>query len=235
MTLESGTRRIVQLAWSRLLGLPDDALDRADRRVDVVDDTADTVAFVRLFGRSVLVAPGWLVSAASRLDEEVLTLESALLRLCADHGGRGRGEHELYFAEDVPPVEPSDEVAVSLDPADARAVEAACPGDEVLGIGLSTMTRTVTLVRDDGEEALAAAGWTVQAGILADLRILVRPAVRRLGLGTYVAAVAAEEALGDGLVVQLRVPREAAGARAVAQGLGLELAGSQTTVRLARP
>lgn len=234
MTLDSGAGRIVRLAWCRQLGLPDDALEPPDRRLQVVDDTAQDATFVQLFGRTVLAGPGWFVAATSRLDEEVLALESALLRFSA--GGRSLGESALYYAEEVPPLEPSDAVVVSLEARHAREVEAACPADEVIGVGLSGMSSTVTLLRD-GEEpgpALATAAWTVRGGIIADLRVLVRPDMRRLGLGTYVAAVAAEEAFADGLVLQLRVPQEATGARAVAQRLGLEPVGSVTSVRLGR-
>ena len=106
MQLDPGTVSIIQLAWSRLLGLDDGALgDGGTGRLCSIDDTASVLSFVTLFGREVLRGPAWAVDAARDLPGVELRSHSTLLTLTRNHGGRGLGEAQLYFCDALPEFE----------------------------------------------------------------------------------------------------------------------------------
>ncbi|QCU77439.1 GNAT family N-acetyltransferase [Citricoccus sp. SGAir0253] len=246
MPVNSHTRQIIELAWARILGLPDGAITEATaaggRRIEVPTDDGGTggedehiATFVRLYGASVLYGPRWLIEAARDVDDEVLSLESTLIRLGAGQSARSLGEAVLYYADDVPEIERSGSVAVSFEAEDARALEAACPADDVAEVGLSGLDATFTLVPDDGSgtrtgEPVAGAGYEEWQGLIGHLGVLVRPDVRRHGLGAYAGAIAMEEAFTEGLVPQWRAGMGHRASQHLADALGFELAGSQTTV-----
>ncbi|MFC7401125.1 GNAT family N-acetyltransferase [Citricoccus sp. GCM10030269] len=254
MPVNAHTRQIIELAWSRILGLPDGAISEAagrptqHRRLEVPTDAgagSDAVAqtreddqiatFVRLYGTSVLYGPSWLLTAARDIDDEVLSLESTMIRLGAGHDARSLGEWVLYYADDVPDIERSSSVAVSYEAADAQDLEAQCPADDVTEVGLSGLDSTFTLIPDDGAgtpngRPVAGAGYEEWQGLIGHLGVLVRPDVRTVGLGSYAAAVAMEEAFTEGLIPQWRAALGNTGGQRVAGSLGFELAGSQTTV-----
>lgn len=250
MSVSPHTRQIIRLAWSRILGLDDEAWEHAvGRRLEVpVDEVTaggddggptgedDRIAtFVRLYGSSVLYGPRWLLDAARGLDDEVLALESTMIRLGAGHSARSLGEWVLYYAEEAPELDRSSTVAVSYEADDARELESSCPADDVAEVGLSGLDSTFTLVPDDGSgtptgRPVAGAGYEEWQGLIGHLGVLVRPDVRRMGLGAYAGAVAMEEAFTEGLIPQWRAALGNTGAQRVADALGFELAGSQTTV-----
>ena len=97
MDLDPGTIAIIQLAWSRRLGLEDDALSAAEdeERIYDVHDEANEVRFVRLFGREVFSGPEWAAEQVRSKSTEELSSFSGLLRLSLDHGGRGMGEEHM--------------------------------------------------------------------------------------------------------------------------------------------
>ncbi len=258
MPLEPHTRQIVALAWSRILGLPDEALassprgtrlevptdgeappsgpDAPGRRAEGQDEQVAT--FLRLYGTSVLYGPRWLLEAAREVDDEVLALESTFIRLGAAHRGRSLGEAALYYADGVPEMVRSESVAVSYETEHAVQLERLCPADDVAEAGLSGLDATFTLVPDDGSghaqhgspDPVAGAGYEEWQGLIGQLGVLVRPDVRRLGLGAYAAGVAIEEAFTEGLVPQWRARMGHRASQHLADTLGFELAGSQTTV-----
>lgn len=247
MPVNSHTQQIIELAWSRILGLSDGAITEAaastgSRRIEVATDAGDhhgedeqIATFVRLYGSSVLYGPRWLLEAARDVDDEVLALESTLIRLGAGHAARSLGESVLYYADDVPQIERSGSVAVSYESADAAALEALCPADDVTEVGLSGLDATFTLVPDDGSgtpsgDPVAGAGYEEWQGLIGHLGVLVRPDVRRVGLGAYAAAIAMEEAFTEGLVPQWRAALGTSASQRLADALGFEMAGSQTTV-----
>ncbi|HEY4615683.1 MAG TPA: GNAT family N-acetyltransferase [Citricoccus sp.] len=247
MPVNSHIRQIIELAWSRILGLPDEAISAAAqsagrRRIEVPTDDADhpgedeqIATFVRLYRSSVLYGPRWLLRAARDVDDEVLALEATMIRLGSGHAARSLGEFALYYAEDVPQIERSRSVAVSYESADAVALEALCPADDVTEVGLSGLDATFTLVPDDGAgqatgDPLAGSGYEEWQGLIGHLGVLVRPDVRRMGLGAYAAAIAMEEAFTEGLVPQWRAAVGNTASQHLADALGFELAGSQTTV-----
>lgn len=249
--LSEHLRQVVLLAWSRSLSTGDQQLlDAAASpgsrpiRVEIITDEQSGGSssvdpqigtFVRLFSVSVLYGPGWLIRAARDYDDEVLALESTMIQLSASHGARSLGETTLYYAEDVPQVEPSSTMAVSFEPEDVDALEQTSPADDVTAAGISQLDSIVTLVPDDGQgtpisEAVAAAGYEEWEHLIGAVSALVRPGLRNQGLGTYASAVAMEEAFAAGLVPQWRAPMGHPAAQQMADRLGFVLSGSQTTV-----
>ncbi|MEU3846227.1 GNAT family N-acetyltransferase [Micrococcus terreus] len=270
MPLDSHTRQIVALAWSRILGLPDDSLtgligaagsssgSSRPARLEVPTDgegppsgrpaegearragreDEQVATFVRLYGASVLYGPRWLLDAARDVDDEVLALESTFIRLGASHRGRSLGEAALYYADGVPQMDRSETLAVSYETDHAAQLESLCPADDVAEAGLSGLDSTFTLVPDDGTQAglhgsadpVAGSGYEEWQGLIGQVSVLVRPDVRRLGLGAYAAGVAMEEAFTEGLIPQWRARMGHRASQHLADTLGFELAGSQTTV-----
>ncbi|BAS16729.1 hypothetical protein AHiyo8_50320 [Arthrobacter sp. Hiyo8] len=110
MELDAGSAEIVLLAWARHLGFDDEAFSfvsgspaaRTGERLVREDEDAESITFVRLFGRSALVAPAWAVAAAVELSDDQLSEHSALLRISREHGGHGLGTSALLFADDLP-------------------------------------------------------------------------------------------------------------------------------------
>ncbi|WP_159552398.1 GNAT family N-acetyltransferase [Citricoccus sp. K5] len=255
MPVDAHTRQIIELAWSRILGLDDGAFAAASsstssspasssggRRIEVPTDADsqqgedDQIAtFVRLYGSSVLYGPAWLLEAARGLHDEELALESTMIRLGAGHAARSLGEWVLYYAEDIPDIARSSSVSVSYEASDARELETQCPADDVTEVGLSALDSTFTLIPDDGTgtptgQPVAGAGYEEWQGLIGHLGVLVRPDLRLKGLGAYAGAIAMEEAFTEGLIPQWRAALGNTGAQRVAASLGFELAGSQTTV-----
>lgn len=249
-------RQVVLLAWSRSLGLDDHVLlDAAEQagsaRVEIITDDEERAGsgddaqigtFLRLFSVSVVYGPRWLVEAARPLHDEVLAVESTLIRLATEHGGlpgaaRSLGETTLYYADDSPHVEPSTTLAVSFEREDVDALERGCPADDVAAAGISQLDSTVALVPDDGQgtptgETVAASGFEEWENLVAGISTLVRPDLRLRGLGSYATAVTMDEAFAAGLVPQWRAPMGHRAAERLADRLGFVLSGSQTTVLL---
>ncbi|MBG0739979.1 GNAT family N-acetyltransferase [Paeniglutamicibacter antarcticus] len=242
MSFDEGSIPIVQLAWERRLGLADGAIGRAveteptaepgtgtDRLVKR-DDDAVTLSFIRLWGRSVLVGPGWAVDAATGCTDMELSDHATLLGLTRTHGGHGLGTASLYFADDLPLLQPASELTVSAGTPEAVRLESQCPPDDANEVGLSTLEHKFTLMHDDAPVACAA--YTEWQGLLARLGVLVAPGQRRQGWGLLAASVAAHEALASGLILQWRADVSNFASNALARSLGLDWAGTQTSVRL---
>lgn len=235
-------RQLIALAWARTMGVPDDvllaALSAGTRlEVPAPAEHGAAVVWLRAAGLEALVAPEPVLAAARGLSPEELALESVLLRLCAPWSPRSAGEQTLLHLEEPPEIAPSDTVAVSDDPDHALALAAQCPADDVAAAALPTLAATHTLVRDRRsaglpDRPLATAGHAVAGGLLADVRVLVRPDVRGHGLGAYAAAVAAQEAWDAGLVPQASVPVAQDGALRLALAVGFVPTGSVTRVEL---
>jgi hypothetical protein len=236
MDLDPGTISIIQLAWSRLLGLDDGALGDGDPgRLYSIDDDASVVTFVTLFGREVLRGPGWAVDAGRDLPAPELRSTSTLLTLTRDHGGRGLGEAQLYFCDALPQFdEPS--AVVSSETALVRALERRCPPDDVAEAGLGGVEYPFVLVHgSDGEGGaeptpLAGAGYDIWEGILAHVAAITPPEERRKGYAGRVAAVAVEEAMAAGLVPQWRARTDNTASQRTARRAGFVFAGTQTSV-----
>jgi len=229
--------RLVRWACERELALPAGSLEGpADGRlVEAEAPPAEGVVLLRLGGVVVLRAPGDVLAAARGVPEEVLALESTLLRLAAAHAPRSRGETELLYAVEAPELSPSETVAVSEEPEHAARLLALCPADDVHAAGLGPAP--LSLVPDDGHghalgDPLAGAGHRQWQGLVATLGALTVPEHRARGLGTYAAAVAMERAFLDGLVPEARVRTQDRPGQAIAAALGFAPAGTLTTLEL---
>ena len=242
MELEAGSAEIVLLAWARHLGFDDEAFSfvsgslaaRTGERLVREDDDAESITFVRLFGRSALVGPAWAVAAAVDLPDDELSEHSALLRLSRDHGGHGLGTSALLFADDLPLFQPGGEVTVSHGHPEAVELEGKCPPDDVNEVHLTRMDHHFTVMdgNDSESQPVACAAYAEWEGILADMGVLVPPELRRQGLGTLAASIAAHEALASGLTLQWRTALDNRGSLALARRLGFVDGGIQTSVLL---
>ncbi len=235
MTLEPGSVDIIRLAWSRQLGFDDGGLaSAAADRLTRADDTRGSVDFVRLFGASALVAPQWVLDAAAGIPDEEMAQHVTLLTITRQAGGHGLGAAALFFADDLPLIQPAEELTVSLGSAEALELESRCPPDDVNEVRLSTLPHLFTVMRDDDGRSVpvACAGYAEREGILADIGVLVDPEWRHRGLGTLAASIAAQEALASGLTLQWRADVSNKGALALARSLGFSSGGIQTSVLL---
>jgi GNAT superfamily N-acetyltransferase len=241
MTLEVGSADIIQLAWARHLGLDDDAFTAArsagtgpSARITRADESERSVQFVRLFGTSALVGPGWALEAAVGIPDEDLAQHVTLLTITRSHGGHGLGAAALFFADDLPLVQSPEELTVSHGDQEAIQLEGLCPPDDVNEVGLSDLENRFTIMRgDDGNRVPVACGaYAEWEGILAHMGVLVDPVWRRQGLGSLAASVAAHEALASGLTLQWRADVSNKGSLAIARSLGFAAGGIQTSVLL---
>lgn len=259
MPLTDQTAQIVKLAWARMLHLGDTALDTGDPgvRVEVVDDDAAAATFVRLFDRTVIFGPSEVVGDARRIKASHLAEETTLLELVRAHhaGARALGAAHLLYCEDPPQLPSRYDVAVSFEPEHVTRLMSTCPADDVATSGLADAQWAAALVADvpdegevagpdvhvpgptgsgddDADTVLAAAGREVWEHVIAQLGLLTHPEHRSHGHGRFIAAVAMEEALADGLVPQWRAAVENPASRRVALQLGFIPAGTQTTVLL---
>ncbi|HEY3573789.1 MAG TPA: GNAT family N-acetyltransferase [Arthrobacter sp.] len=237
MSLDPGSAAIIQLAWARRLGLDDGAFARAletGERISKVDDAAHSVEFVRLFGSSALVGPQWALDAAAGISDEEMAQHVTLLTITRQHGGHGQGAAALFFADDLPLLQPAEELTVSHGNPEAIELEGLCPPDDVNEVGLSDLENRYTIIHDDeGQRVPVACGaYSEWEGILAHMGVLVAPDWRRRGLGALAASVAAHEALASGLTLQWRTDVSNKGSLATARSLGFSTGGIQTSVLL---
>ncbi|MEW9870416.1 GNAT family N-acetyltransferase [Arthrobacter sp. HS15c] len=237
MTLDPGSAAIIQLAWARRLGLDDGAFAAAlasGERIVRADDSAKSVEFVRLFGSSALVGPQWVIDAAAAIPDEEMAQHVTLLTLTRAHGGHGLGAAALFFADDLPLKQPSDDLTVSHGNPEAIELEGLCPPDDVNEVGLSDLENRYTIVHEvDGRRVPVACGaYSEWEGLLGHLGVLVDPEWRRRGLGSLAASIAAHEALAAGLTVQWRAEVSNTGSVALARKLGLSTGGIHTSVHL---
>ncbi|MDN5756561.1 MAG: GNAT family N-acetyltransferase, partial [Micrococcaceae bacterium] len=188
MELETGTLAIIALAWARRLNMEDSALASVAMggdtplRINHCDEDTSTVTFLRFGAGSVLCGPAWLLQAAADTADEELAAEAVLLGLLRDHGdgsARGLGESLLYHADQPPEIVESSTTLVSDEASTAVELEELCPRDDLAGVRLSAQDRAFTLVAEEGRAALAGAGYSVWEGLIADLKVLTAPSLRR--------------------------------------------------------
>lgn len=228
-TFHSSSRGIVRLAWARRLGLPDLSFADDGARLLGCRDSASELIAVVLFGQLALVGPPELVEAAAELDAEELLDGGGLLR-AAGPRAHGLRTAVLGFADDLPLEQPDAEPQVSRGAPEAIELEMQCPPDDVTSAGLAERDHRCTIMLPEG--AAACAAYSVHEGLLADLGVLVAPAHRRRGLGRLAASVAAQEALADGLIVQIAVPSHALAGLRLADSLGIRAQGRYAAVSI---
>jgi len=110
---------------------------------------------------------------------------------------------------------------------------AACGADDADESGITEMTSPLSVVQVDGQ-VVAACGYEVWCGELAQVGVLTHPRFRGRGLGAAVASATVAHALAAGLVAQWRARVTIAASRRIARSLGFVEVGRQLTVRLRR-
>ncbi|MBW4094124.1 MAG: GNAT family N-acetyltransferase [Acidobacteria bacterium] len=230
MSFDASSTDIVLLAWERALGFADGEVAKSRQRCVRIADDGGRVTFVRVFGHSMLVAPASIATLAASLTDAELADHARLLSLTRTAGGHGLGSASLYYSDDLELAQPSSEITISKEVAEAAFVETQCPPDDVNEVGLTGMESHFTLMEDG--TAVGTAAFTEVQGILAHLGVLVSPPWRRQGVGRLVSTIAAHEALASGLTVQWRAEVNHVASNKLAHSLGLVWAGTQTSVQL---
>lgn len=221
---------------------------------------AETLSFVQVFGQGILSGPAWALKRAGNLRDDELRLLPVLMRLASDHGARPLGAAELSYTdtrvEHADLVMTQDEDAVealeeACSPADVDEVGlSSMPHRWVLldgsrgtgagaGAGPARQDQPVesdaasppeTPAPAEAPVPLAGAGYVVWADQLAHMGVLTSPRARGRGYGVLAAAVGTNAALDAGLIPQWRARWDNEASKRMAQVLGYELVGSQTTV-----
>lgn len=101
---------------------------------------------------------------------------------------------------------------------DLADLVAACSVDDVVESAVEGLTN-VHVARDAAGVVVAAAGWELWPGAVANAGVLVAQSARGAGAATAVAGAVVEAALRQGLLVQWRA--RPVGSRRLAQRLGL--------------
>ena len=229
--IEAGTEAIVRLAWSRVLGLPDDALSGADQRVEHVPAEPTSLMTVRIGPTTVVVGPPWFVDASREVDPDELATVAGLERLAAPHGGCDPlGVGILLFTDEHVDLPGLDDADLGDDAALVARLREACPPADVEESDLLLLDPAFVLVEDD--VPVAAAGYTEWVGLLAHVGVVTAPEHRGRGRGLLAAAAATNDALASGLVPQWRVRWDNVASLATGRRLGYTELGSQTTVFL---
>lgn len=232
--MEINTRSIVELAWARGLGLPDQTLlNPGDWRLGRVDDSL--ITFVRLWQHSVLIGPQRFLDQVVDVRDDVLADGPSLLGLSAElPGGPGRlrGTTTLAALDAYVAGKDLQTSSVSDDLGSVADLERRCPPDDVTEVGLSSLTWSIALLGDE-DVPVSAAGFSEWQGIIANVGVLTPMEHRRAGYGRIAAAIATNEALDRGLVPQWRARADDQTARRLARRLGYQTVGTQTTVTLA--
>ena len=229
--IEASTEAIVRLAWSRVLGLPDDALSGTDPRVEHVPAAPTSLMTVRLGPTTVVVGPSWFVRASRDVDPDELATVAGLGRLAAPHGGCDPlGVGILLFADEHVDLPGLADAELGDDAALVARLREACPPADVEESDLLSLDPAFVLVEDD--VPVAAAGYTEWVGLLAHVGVVTAPDHRRRGRGLLAAAAATNDALASGLVPQWRVRWDNVASLATGRRLGYTELGTQTTVFL---
>ncbi|MEV0945747.1 GNAT family N-acetyltransferase [Rhodococcus sp. NPDC049939] len=224
---------IVRLAWSRELGLRDDAMTDPDHVATRVDDDAGTLRFVQIGSVSALVGPGWVVERANEYPPDALMEPATLLALTQDHAGRCSGPFVLAFTTEYQDTESALRPLVARDLDHVRRLESMCPPDDVAEARVSELGHWFTVL-DEAQHTLCTAGYVEFQGLLADVGVLTAPALRRRGLGTLAAGIATDDALDSGLVAQWCSHRNNLASRGLATRTGYRELGTSISLSILR-
>lgn len=240
--LSSANQRIVLSAWARSLEMDAASFHVANeeitsrRRFEIPADPtleewdSQTATFIQLFNISMLYGPQWFLDAARDIDDEVLGLESTMLRLGYPAGARSLGEEVLYYAEDIPFYDDA-RLNVTSQSSDVRRLEAACPPDDTISMPLDALDHFFTIAAfGHGAEPIAGAGYDVFSDTVGQLMVLVSAAQRGKGYGTFMLARAAEECMFDGLLPQFVTQVGSEIGEKMANDVGFLLSGYRTSI-----
>jgi GNAT superfamily N-acetyltransferase len=198
------------------------------------------VSVVRLGDAGVVSVPGELVTAVGEVVAGAvvdLTEPGAVVELL---GGvvpvvGVRGPAVLAYADVGCFKAGGGSGVATVDAGDAGVVglAAACGGDDADECSITEMTLPLSVVRAGGQ-VVAASGYEVWHGELAQVGVLTHPRYRGRGLGTAVASAAVARALAAGLVAQWRARPVIAASRRIARTLGFVDVGRQLSLQLRR-
>jgi hypothetical protein len=228
--MESNTAAIIRLAWSRRLGLADDALEAPEELIKVERD--DRLSYLRLFRAAVLTGPANALDAAPDDDRERLADGRALLTLLSaeqTRTARLAGAAGLAYTDGYCRDVDTDGAVISDDRAAAAEVERTCPPDDIVEARLHEMPHQYVLY-DFRESPVAVAAARDWQQVIARLSVLVGLPYRRQGHGRLVAAAAVNDLLDAGLIPEWRARLDHPASNGLAGQLGFEPVGSQTTV-----
>jgi GNAT superfamily N-acetyltransferase len=228
----------IREVWRLELRAPG-AFRRPGRHVHVrpwADASRAWVGVVTLAGATcVSLPPG---AADRRRDLEALDLDAeltdpALFVQVIGPVRRSIGPAALAFLDPATAVTRDRPRMGSLPASDdaVRRLAAACGGDDAEESGLLDVDSPVMVWRA-GDLVVAASGYSVWHGRLANLSVLVHPAHRGRGLGTAVAAGAVAGSVATGLLPQWRARTTLLASRQIARSLGFVELGRQTTYEL---
>lgn len=225
--LDPNTEAIIAMAWARACGLPDDAFTNAgDTRIVAPADTG-VITVVHLLGRTLLHAPQWAIDGAATYTDEGLLEVHGLLALAKEHQPRATRVAALLYADDYLGDSAEDGVRVTDDEAAVRDLLTRCAPDDVDPDELLGCERLFVVI-DEADAPQAAAGYTAQQGIIADLTVVSAIDGRGSGAVEQAAVVAMHDALDAGLVPQLRVGVDES--HDLAEALGFQRLGTIATV-----
>lgn len=228
--VDENTRAIVAMAWARSFGLGDDAFSRADGPERwMIEDAGSAITVLQLAGRAVVVAPQWALEAAGDYTDDVLVSVPGLLDLAKDHQPSETQVHALLYADDYLSAPGMDDAEVTVDSAALTELLPSCAPDDVHGSGAQTAEHQLVLLGQD-RRPTAAAGYSTQHAILADLTFVQAIDARGTGAVEIAAALAMHDALDAGLVPQLRLGVD--DDRTTAHALGFEQLGILARVAL---
>lgn len=240
--LSNTNQRIILSAWAQSLELDALSLHQANESVqpaqrfeipaeaDLEDWDPHTVTFIQLFNISILYGPQWFLNAARHIDDEILSLESTMLRLGYEAGARSLGEELVYYAEDIPFYDDA-RLNVTSQSRDARRLETACPPDDTIAMPLDALDHYFTISAfGNGAEPIAGAGYDVFSQTVGQLEVLVATEQRGKGYGTFMLARAAEECMFDGLLPQFVISVGDEIGEKMANDVGFLLSGFRTSV-----
>ncbi len=228
--MELNTRAIIQLAWARRLGLPDDALIQGSDARALVPD-ASVISSILLFGQRILCGPRWFLDRSTELTDAELDDPGRLLAMSTGFVGRLLGSAVLSYCDAYVPGTTHTTLPVSPDRSAALDLERRCAPDEVNEAGLSEAGTTLVLL-DELDVPLAGVGLTEWEGLVGQLSVLTSRPWRRQGYGRAAALLGTNEALDRGLIPQWRAREDNVASRALGDQLGFRVVGRQTTVRL---
>lgn len=240
--LSNANQRIVLSAWARSLDMEATTLQQANegdpspRRFEIpcgheLDDwDPKTATFIQLFNISILYGPQWFLDAARDIDDEILALESTMIRLGYEAGARSLGEEVLYYAEDIPFYDDA-RLNVTSQSRDARRLEASCPPDDTISMPIDALDHYFTISAfGHSAEPIAGAGYDVFSETVGQLLVLVAAPQRAKGYGTFMLARAAEECMFDGLLPQFVTPVGDEIGEKMANDVGFIFSGFRTSV-----
>lgn len=240
--ISQANQKIVLAAWAKSLALDANTLQTANddpvssSRFEVSADhnltdwDPHTATFIQLFNVSLLYGPQWFLDAARSVDDEILGLESTMLRLGYERGARSLGEDALYYAEDIPFYDDA-ALNVTSHSRDVRRLEEACPPDDIVAMPLDALDHFFTIAPFGEHTApIAGAGYDIFSDTIGQLEVLVAGHQRAKGYGTFMLARVAEECMFDGLLPQWVTAVSDEVGEKLANDVGFFLSGYRTSV-----